>query len=293
MIAASLVTPPTRSVGKRILYFPLTRIILGILATMLPVALTFGIVQAVVEKSMRIVWPYLLATALCIGAYLLYVRLMEKRSAQELSLAGAGKELGAGLLSGTLLLAVTMGALALAGAYSITGSNNNGTAVLIALAEPVMVGFFEEILFRGVIFRILEKSLGTRIALILSGVIFALSHAPNAGVTLLAIAITFVAGIMFTAAYMATRRLWLAIGIHIAWNFCLGDIFSVAVSGHPAKGLLQGQLSGPQWLTGGDYGVEGSIAALLTVTLASIYLLVRAGRREDYIRPFWAQKPVG
>lgn len=291
MTVAALSLPPSAGRIKRILHFPLTRILLGILVTVLPVALTFAIVQGVVEKSMRIVWPYLLAATLCILAYSIYIRLLEKRKVIELSLPGAAKELGNGLLLGAALLSVTMGTLALLGVYKVSGSNP-WTVILIPLAEQVMVGFFEEILFRGVIFRISEQSLGSWIALFLSGLVFALAHLPNAGVTPLAIGVTFAAGILLTVAYMLTRRLWLAIGLHIGWNYFLGDIFSIAVSGHESKGLLQATLTGPEWLTGGQYGVEASVVSLVFISALSVYLLRAAQRRGNFMLPYWKKHGI-
>jgi membrane protease YdiL (CAAX protease family) len=145
----------------------------------------------------------------------------------------------------------------------------------------VFVALVEEILFRGVLFRIPERSLGSWAALALSALIFALAHLPNEGVTPLAVANTAVAGLMFAAAYLATRRLWLAIGAHFAWNFLSDGVFSLPTSGSPARGLLQGQLSGPEWLTGGAYGLEASVLTLAAYSLATALLLrhaLRAGR---------------
>ena len=94
------------------------------------------------------------------------------------------------------------------------------------------------------------------------------------------------AGLLLSAAYMATQRLWLSIGFHIGWNFTQGGLFSVPVSGHPAKGMFQGALSGPDWLTGGAFGVEGSILAVIAVLAASAVLL-RYVAKHQIIAPSW------
>ena len=95
---------------------------------------------------------------------------------------------------------------------------------------------------------------------------------------------------MLAAAYMLTRRLWLCIGIHIAWNFTEGGIFSVAVSGGNAQGLLQAKLTGADWLTGGAFGAEGSIVALAMCSAAGILLLFEAVRKGNVVQPFWSAK---
>jgi hypothetical protein len=109
------------------------------------------------------------------------------------------------------------------------------------------------ILFRGILFRILQDWRGNWIALLLSVIVFTLAHAPNEGVTYIALALVAAAGLLLSVASMLTRRLWLGIGIHIGWNFTQGGLFSAPVSGHPAKGMIQGALSGPNWLTGGAF----------------------------------------
>ncbi|MFY0581157.1 hypothetical protein ACN28S_49140 [Cystobacter fuscus] len=81
---------------------------------------------------------------------------------------------------------------------------------------------------------------------------------------------------MLTAAYLLTRRVWLCIGIHIGWNYTLGTVWSIAVSGHEAKeGLFAGQLTGPEWLTGGAYGLEGSVVSLVVLAMATALLARR------------------
>jgi uncharacterized protein len=178
------------------------------------------------------------------------------------------------------------------GSYRVSGSES-WTVMIVPIAELVLVSLFEEILFRGVIFRIIEGSLGSWIGILLSGVIFGLAHLPNGGVPLLAFAATIMAGVMLAAAFMTTRRLWLAVGLHFAWNFEMDAVFSVAVSGHPANGLLHGTLVGADWLTGGAYGVEGSVVALAVVSAASLYFIALARRRGNVVLPFWRRGAAG
>jgi len=152
----------------------------------------------------------------------------------------------------------------------------------------IMGGFLEEVVFRGIIFRIVEASLDSWIALAVSAAIFGLMHLLNHGTTLLdSGAITIEGGIMLAAAYMLTRRLWLCIGIHIAWNFVQGGVFSGAVSGGAQQGLLQAKMAGPDWLTGGSFGVEASVVALVVCAAAGIVLLIVAKRKGQIVQPYW------
>jgi membrane protease YdiL (CAAX protease family) len=143
------------------------------------------------------------------------------------------------------------------------------------------VAVTEEVLFRGVLFRIMEERTGTVIALVVSSLIFGLTHSINAEATLwgvLSIALT--GGLLTTAAYVATRSLWLSIGLHFAWNFTHAGVFGVALSGttEAPHGLLQTTLSGPTVLTGGTFGPEASLIALLVCVVPTVVLLRRAAR---------------
>ena len=89
---------------------------------------------------------------------------------------------------------------------------------------------------------------------------------------------------LLSAAYVLTRRLWLAIGIHFGWDFSQDAIFGV---GKGVKGLMDGDLSGPVGLSGGSAGIEGSVVALLLCVVVGAYLLVRAGWRGNLLAPSW------
>jgi membrane protease YdiL (CAAX protease family) len=272
----------------RVLKFPLVRIAVAILW----IAIPFAIVSVplnlyVTDKPVRRV-GVLLLTAIVLAAYRSNVRIVEKRAVAELSGTRAIRELGVGLALGALLLAVTIGILAALGVYQITG--DNGWQTLFATVPAfILSGVLEEVVIRGIVFRILEQWLGSWIALGVSAAIFGMLHLFNPGATLLnAAAISIEAGVLLAAAYMLTRRLWLCIGIHIAWNFTQGGIFSVAVSGGSTKGLLQARMVGPDWLTGGTFGVEASVVALTVCAAAGIALLLAAAQKGQVVPPFWA-----
>ena len=141
----------------------------------------------------------------------------------------------------------------------------------------------EELLFRGVLFRIVEGWTGTWIALVLTAALFGASHLLNPNATGWgAIAVGIEAGGMLAAAYIATRTLWVPIGLHFGWNVAAGAIFSTEVSGNDTPpGLVDATTSGPVILTGGDFGPEGSLYAVafcLIVTVVFLWLARRRGR---------------
>lgn len=268
--------------GTGLARYTMVRILLALLAVCLPVALVLVLSNQVPDKAMRAFWPPLLAALAGYAGYTLYLRRIEGRVASELRGPGGMRELGAGLAIGAALFLAVLGLLVASGGYQLTGSGD-WTIVAKSFTEMVFVALVEEILFRGVLFRLPERSLGTWWALALSAAIFALAHLPNAGITVLAVLNTALAGLLFAAAYLATRRLWLPIGMHFAWNFMSSGVFSLPTSGNPARGLLQGQLSGPEWMTGGVYGLEGSAISFAVMSLVTVLLLRRAVRSKHIL----------
>jgi membrane protease YdiL (CAAX protease family) len=274
-------TAPT--LWHRVLRFPIVQIVVAVLF----IAIPFAVVSTpfnlfVTDKPLRRVGALLLA-AVVLAAYSAYVRVMEKRAVAELSGRGAVSELSVGVALGALLFSATVGILAALGVYQVTG-NNGWLTMLAILPACILSGVLEEVLIRGIVFRILEQWLGSWLALGISAVIFGVLHLLNPGATLLnAAAISIEAGVLLAAAYMLTRRLWLCIGTHIAWNFTQGGVFSVAVSGGASKGLLQSRMVGPDWLTGGAFGAEASVVALVICLAAGVVLLVMAIRKGNIV----------
>lgn len=286
MSTASIVQSSPRR-RDRLLARPSVRAVLALLAVLLPFALALRL-SSFVPKPWPADWPLLLAAGGVVGGYCWYVRKIEARALTELSLAGAGRELGSGLGLGSLLVLACTLVLLAAGAYSITSSALTGSAapgvLLKPIPEQVMVAFFEEILFRAVVFRLLEKSWGSWTALIGSTLLFVLAHLPNEHVSALALAATAAAGLALAGAWLLTRRLWLAVGLHFAWNYLFDAGLSIPVSGHTSRGWLQVAASGPEWLSGGGYGIEGSVVTLVAWSLAGLALLVAVRRRGRWMR---------
>ena len=288
--------PRPRSLGERILQFGPTRIVLATLAiaaAILLVQFVVGGAQDILgfgppgQDTLQYVIPMVVAVHF---AYIGYVRLVERRRADELSGSGAVRETGAGIAVGAGLLVATIGAIAALGYYRVTGSNPV-RAIVPTFAMAVASGYAEEVLFRGVLFRIVEESLGTWIALALTALLFGFAHMMNPNATLFStFAIAMEAGILLGAAYVLTRRLWLAVGIHFAWNFTQGGVFGGRVSGLTMDGLLESELSGPTLLSGGEFGVEASIFAVALGVATGVWFLVRAGRKGHFIVPFWRRR---
>ena len=228
-------------------------------------------------------------SAVGFAVYTGLVRLIERRPVTELALPGMGRELGIGILIGAGLYTACILVLLVIGVYRIDGFNPV-PYLLPAIALPLSSGVFEELLFRGVLFRIVEESLGSWISLAVSSLVFGLVHLMNPAATLMgAVFISAEAGVLLAAAYMLTRRLWMSMGFHVAWNYTQSGIFSGIVSGGDSQpGLIKPIIDGPELLTGGDFGVESSAVAFLLCTTTGVILLIMAVRRGRIVRPFWS-----
>nr|WP_315258855.1 type II CAAX endopeptidase family protein [uncultured Duganella sp.] len=271
-IARQVVTPNPRFFSCLFAH-PAARVVLGIIATVAPITLTMMLADILVPKPMRVVWPMLLATALSVICYRWFVLRTENRAVTELSLHGAAHETGIGVAFGAALGLTVAGILAAAGAFVITGSSDSWSFLLKSVPEQIMVACFEEIMFRAVVFRIVEQRWGTRAALIASILLFAVAHLSNDNISVMGVAMTGIASLVFSACYMKTRRLWLPIGLHFAWNSTYDGLFALPMSGHAARGWLQVSTSGPEWLTGGGYGVEASVVTLVVWGATAILML--------------------
>jgi membrane protease YdiL (CAAX protease family) len=227
------------------------------------------------------------------ATYLVYyglVRGMEGRNpVLELSLNGALLELIGGLGVGAGLLTLSTVLLWLFGFYKVDAVNDI-SELFAARHLPLSLGagFFEELVFRAILFRIVEEKLGSWIALAISSLFFGVAHIGNPNATLFSsVAIAIEAGILLGAAYMLTRRLWFAVGIHIAWNYVQGAVFGIAVSGGEVKGLMSSHLEGNELFSGGAFGAEASLITLVICTLAGILFLWKAYQHRAVVQPFW------
>ena len=219
--------------------------------------------------------------ALTVLAYRWVVGRTEHREPTELAWDGAVVRLARGALIGAGMFAAVILNIAFLGSYHVHGLGSVTGAVGL-LGFMAAAATTEELIFRGLLFRIIEERLGTWITLGLTGVAFGLMHLSTPDATVWGvIAIAIEAGFMLGACYAATRNLWVPIGLHFGWNIAASGIFSVVVSGNgESKGLLDASMSGSTLVTGGDFGPEGSlytVAAGLALTVVFMWLAHRRG----------------
>lgn len=280
------------SLARRIVMFPLVRLVLALVPI---VVFLIGTSMATAKIPPHgfagAVIP--VATGMVVLAiYFGFVRLVERRPVDELGGAGAFTEAARGFAVGAALFCTTV-AILLAIGVAHVGRGDGPRALVVGLGLALGAAIVEETLLRAIFFRIVEESLGTWVALAASAALFGLLHAFNPGATAVStVAIALEAGVLLAAAFVFTRRLWMAIGLHAAWNFSEGGIFGASVSGTKPYGLFRSTFDGAPLLSGGAFGPEASIVAVVVCLSAGVALAVAAHRRGRFVAPFWRRANV-
>ena len=207
----------------------------------------------------------------------------ERRTVDELAVPHLVPGVAGGLAVGVVVFSIGMGALLAGGWYRLTGGPPGPPWHMLVIS--LGAGVLEELLFRGIIMRLLWEAFGLRVALGVSAVVFGLAHLANPGHDWVGpVYIVFEAGILLGGLYALTGRLWASIGAHAGWNFSQGYIFGAEVSGtDPGAHWLQAAPvpGAPALMTGGAFGPEASLACLLVATTAGVLVVVVAKRRRQ------------
>lgn len=233
------------------------------------------------ESMLVQAWVFMLALLM---AHAILLRLVDRRG---WSWMGLGREAArpATLIGGAAIGALAIGVpsgLLLAARWLRVDPAADGSWGAAAYALATTLGpaaMWEELAFRGYIFAVLRERFGAIVPLVVTSVLFGLVHLENPGASALPIAMVVVAGFFLGAILLATRSLWAAWAAHFAWNWTMAAIFHMQVSGgeFPTPDYRVVEV-GPDWLTGGGWGPEGGVAALLGMTTAMLYLRLRARR---------------
>ncbi len=287
---------PKSLIGKIIL-FPLIRIIIAILF-IAPVGILHFLFESELKpvitdqyKTLAIGLDVMIGFVLFIFLYRLYTRSIEKRVALEFSVGHGIKDSIYGLILGGGLMTIIILLLASLGYYKIDILFPDWTVAFKGLFSMGMAAFVEELLFRVIVFKLTEEFCGSWIALAVSVFYFGFAHAGNPNATLwTSIAVGVEAGVLLTAAYMLTRTIWFPFAVHFGWNYFQAKIYGVTTSGIAFEGLIVPTIDGPEWLTGGTFGVEASVAAVLLCLIAAAFILKMAINNNQILAPMWQRK---
>jgi len=282
---------------SEIIQFPIVRLILKLGLMLIAIALfsyLWSLFTDLINLSSLIgskLNQILTSVVQVIAAFLgltFYVRLIEKRKLIELNFKAFFKEFSIGFGIGVVLISLVVACMYFSGVLQFTAFNGYHN-MFNFFGAWITAAFIEEFIFRGIIFKLTEEALGTFVALVIQAALFGFVHYsnPNAGL-LPALAISVEAGILLAAIYLLTRRLWMAIGMHFSWNWMQGSIYDIQVSGHELQGVFESSVSGPALLSGGEFGAEASIFAIVICTFTGFALLFKALKMpNNIVQPIW------
>jgi membrane protease YdiL (CAAX protease family) len=207
----------------------------------------------------------------------------------------AGMDSAVGFAVGGAMLGAAVVLLAMASMARWVADTGSGWEYVAALAQSL--AFFavaaaaEEAAFRGYAFQALVQGIGAWPAALATSALFAWMHAGNPGVTPVALANIFLAGVMLAVAYLKTRSLWFATAVHLGWNWTMQSLLGFPVSGLNEfdTPLYDVRELGPDGITGGAFGPEAGIAATLTIAAGTVWMWrtrrLRESERMAALRP--------
>ena len=290
------------TLANKILLFPLTRLVIG-LGVFAVASSAWPSVNALLHLENARSGPIPNAEGAASALFALFVlgRYVERRpaSAWGLPRARAFPQLGLGFGIGAAMLLATVGVIALIGGYHLRGLAPlpAGQHHVLQMARATLVFLFiavgEEVVARGIIFRVLEEGVGTYAALAMSALFFGFGHMFNPHASWVSsVAISLEAGFMLGCAYTWARSLWFPIGIHWAWNLFEGPVLGAPVSGTAGYQLVDASWSGSALWTGGTFGPEaGLVAVVIGTALGASFLVATRKRGEVRGMGGWRKQP--
>ena len=237
----------------------------------------YGMLAGIYEVSNRFGHPEftILGAAVILGLYALFVRLLEGHWPKDLNLRHLIPHTLLGMLVGFIFMILVVCTIVASGCATVSWEEFVGKQQFSMFMLFLAVAVAEEMISRGVIFRLIDERWNTWAALLISALFFGWGHINNDNATWWSsLAIAIEAGLLLGAAYKWSGSLWLPIGIHWTWNYTQGNIFGLAVSGgNTGESILATTVNGPDIITGGAFGPEASIIAVIFGTLITIVFI--------------------
>lgn len=217
-----------------------------------------------------------------VAVYRLVMRHLARRATPEIAPRRAVSHTVIGVVLGVVM--ITASVLMVFTEFSFAPVSGDVMAIVAGMVVvQLWAAVTEELIFRGLLLQALERWCGSAIALAITAVLFGLLHLANPGATLWSsFAIAVEAGVLLGAAFLWRRNIWLVVGLHFAWNTCVA-LLGIPVSGHENAGVLDTQPIGPDLLTGGDFGIEASIAPIAVSLLLAVPMLIAARKRGNLV----------
>jgi membrane protease YdiL (CAAX protease family) len=279
---------------KRVWNFPLTAMLVALALCVVVIAVVnigAGLLSGALGEDVPEPVQVVVVVAVLIALQKLVLRRLGERQHDDLVFADAPRGLALGTIGAAVLFSVIVGIAALLGAYRIVGWGGLSNWLFLLFAAGISAGFIEELIFRSILFRWIEEFGGSWAALFVTSALFGLVHIGNANATWWSsLTIALVAGTLLGGAYMLTRSLWLAVGIHFGWNVTQGLVWDVPVSGNDVDGLVDARLVGDPLISGGAFGLEASVIALVVAGSAGVWIVWHAAKAGEVMQPWWVRR---
>lgn len=270
---------------KRVLYFPITKIIIGIVVcfSLFVVIQNFVLkpffYSIIPDKSIADPIIIFISSIVLLVSYYYLFRLYDKRKITELSIQYLPKEMFGGFIFGFLTISISIFILYLLGYYRVISiSTTHYSARLFTVI--LFAALVEDLFHRGLILRVMENWLGTHIAIVIA-MLVELQHIYNPNSNLFSLFVDLIWGFTMAMLFIYTKRIWLPYFFHIGWNFSQPFYGSNLTGANDFGTIIQSKFRGPELLTGGVFGIENSIftpSFLLIIGIVFYYLAKKEGK---------------
>jgi membrane protease YdiL (CAAX protease family) len=272
--------------GKRITHLAISipLVVVVILAgVLLSELLLYEIVFQNPELSipLRKFYSFTVTVSIVIFFLWLWIRFFEKRPLKTIGLRGknAFKKYLFGFLTGIIMMSAVIGLMKIFGSVSnvklpVTSSLDEVAVVLLLLAAYIVQGANEEILSRGWQFQVIGARYKPWIGALISSIIFVLLHGFNNGISIISVLNLFLFAFLLILFVLRDNSIWAACGWHSSWNWTMENIFGMNVSGSESVGsILNLSVKGPDFLSGGDFGPEGSVFTTIILFIGISFVI--------------------
>ncbi len=280
---------------SKIFLFPLFRVFIAIIFLAPAIILVNVFTIFVVENTEDPLFTILrfsktiVLLVLLYFSYSFYTRKIEGRVAFEFDFKQWYTEFGIGALIGGGMVVLIVIVLMFPGYYEID-QINSPFLLLNRLFRYGVGSFVEDLIYTVIFFRLLEEYAGSTISIIVTSLIFGGIHFGNDNATVMSSLFISLEHLALLAPFILSRRIWMTWAVHFSWNFFQTGIFGMNNSGMAHDGFITPVIKGPDWITGGEFGLEGSWLSLLVNIVIGIIVLDRAIRDGQWVLPRWRRR---
>lgn len=278
---------------KKILQFPITKIIVGIVVCF---SLFIGIQNLALKplfygitSDKNIADPFIHSVSIMVLLFSYYYlfRFYDRRKITELSIKYLPKEMFGGFSLGFLTISLAISILYLLGYYQAF-SLSTAHYPLRLFTLLMIAALIEDLFHRGLVIRVCENWLGSNLTIVV-GMLIELQHIFNPNSNLFSLVFYLIWGFTMTMLFIYTKRIWLPYFFHLGWNFSQPFFGSNLTGINDMGGIIQSKFNGPEIFTGGAVGVENSIFTAIFLLFIGI-ILYRLAKKEGKIIKYKSHK---